>query len=344
MQIINDLYISNYKSIRELHLECSRINVFVGEPNVGKSNILEAIDLSFLPSMLNINSKVIPESDIDVKRYFRADDVANLFHLGDLSKPISVRNSGLAFDIELKYLDTSPARFELKKSDGGFVTIDNEFRPLSTQYFGSPIKPYRYLSTVTRHDDLNFIDKLMPPFGNNLHKVIQYNKDLQDTFGNILADQGWELNVVINEKKMLIQRYISKGIIFTLPWEALADTLKIYFFYLAAIRHNNASVVTLEEPEVHSFPRFISSIGDAIIETSERQFFIATHSPYLLTNLIENTPETDLSVFACSYDKEQSETKARKLTRDELSELLDFGVDIFFNINRYVTNGTEHRP
>ena len=37
--------IKNFKSIKDLRLDCKRINVFIGKPNVGKSNILEALGL-----------------------------------------------------------------------------------------------------------------------------------------------------------------------------------------------------------------------------------------------------------------------------------------------------------
>ena len=43
--IIKKLRIQNFKSIKDLELDCSRINVFIGKPNVGKSNILEALSL-----------------------------------------------------------------------------------------------------------------------------------------------------------------------------------------------------------------------------------------------------------------------------------------------------------
>ena len=39
------LEIKNFKSIEHLDIECRRINVLIGEPNTGKSNILEALGL-----------------------------------------------------------------------------------------------------------------------------------------------------------------------------------------------------------------------------------------------------------------------------------------------------------
>ena len=47
---IDYINISNFKSIRDLKLEgLTRINLFIGKPNVGKSNILEAFGVFSLP-------------------------------------------------------------------------------------------------------------------------------------------------------------------------------------------------------------------------------------------------------------------------------------------------------
>ena len=43
--MINELEIHNFKSIKDLTLPCKRFNVFIGEANTGKSNILEALGL-----------------------------------------------------------------------------------------------------------------------------------------------------------------------------------------------------------------------------------------------------------------------------------------------------------
>jgi AAA15 family ATPase/GTPase len=43
--MITKLSIANFKSIRQLNIDCKKINLFIGEPNTGKSNILEALAL-----------------------------------------------------------------------------------------------------------------------------------------------------------------------------------------------------------------------------------------------------------------------------------------------------------
>ena len=46
---IKSLTIVNFKSIKHLDLNCKRINIFIGKPNVGKSNILEGLGLFSVP-------------------------------------------------------------------------------------------------------------------------------------------------------------------------------------------------------------------------------------------------------------------------------------------------------
>jgi hypothetical protein len=43
--MISKLSVRNFKSIKELDIDCARVNLFIGEPNTGKSNILEALGL-----------------------------------------------------------------------------------------------------------------------------------------------------------------------------------------------------------------------------------------------------------------------------------------------------------
>jgi len=43
--MIKRLEIKNFKSIKQLELDCKRVNIFIGGPNSGKSNILEGIGI-----------------------------------------------------------------------------------------------------------------------------------------------------------------------------------------------------------------------------------------------------------------------------------------------------------
>ena len=344
--MINNLQINNYKSINQIDLSCSRINVLIGEPNSGKSNILEALDLSYLSWLIHSNNiaELSGFEKVDIKNFFRADKVDRLFHLGDTSRTVSIIHSGFSIDTFLKFNNKNDENiFECSNSNGSITEFDNNFiQKENTQYYSCPIKPYRFKDNIQWHDSGNYIHTLMPPFGNNLYNVILRNKSFQETIKDFTEDYGFELNIDTSTNQILIQLRINEGLVYSIPYKAIADTFKRFLFHLAVIRYNNASVITLDEPDAHSFPKYVSFLADEIIEAANTQFFIATHSPYLLNNLIENTPANDLAVFVCGYDKNKSEPIVKKLSLEDLSELIDYGVDIFFNINKYLDDRIEY--
>ena len=346
--MIQNLHIRNYKSINQLDLDCSRINILIGEPNSGKSNILEALDLSYLSRMMGINegNQKAGKELIDLKVFFRVNKVADMFYLGNLTTPISVIHSDVSPDTHIEYKydeDKDMNFFEFKNSNNSFTNFDNDFVSLEPHlFYSSPIKPYRYKSSIQFHDTGNHISNLMPPFGNNLSNVIQSNEDMRLLIKEYAEKNNFELNLDRVTGNISIQLRINEGLVYNLNYEALADTFKRILFYVTAVRHNNASVITLDEPDTHAFPPYVSYLADEIIKQKKPQFFIATHNPYLLNNFIENSPSGELSVFVCSYNNLDRITTAKKLSDKDLSELLDYGVDIFFNLNRYSNDSIEY--
>lgn len=354
-QMIKNLYISNYKSIDKLNLDCERINVFVGEPNTGKSNILEALDLSFLSWMMEMNENIIRVNEtningkielIDLKKYFRIDKAEKLFHLGNLSEPIVIFHPGFSYDTSLEFKndkETDKNFFQLNTSGNPRTFFDNDLIPIEPiQFFGSPIKPYRYKSNIQFHDIGNYINRLMPPFGNNLAKVIFHNSDIQEFAKDFAAEYGFDFNINSVTNELNIQLRLNEGLVYTLPFDALAETFKRILFYLSAVLHNNGYIITLDEPDTHAFPNYVSLLADKIKEQKNNQFFITTHNPYLLNQLIEQTSKGDLAIFVCGFNKSEKSTTAKRLSDEELSELNDYGVDIFFNLNRYLNDGIEY--
>ncbi|MDZ7336887.1 MAG: AAA family ATPase, partial [candidate division KSB1 bacterium] len=43
--MISILEIKNFKSIKHITLDCRKVNIFIGKPNTGKSNILESVSI-----------------------------------------------------------------------------------------------------------------------------------------------------------------------------------------------------------------------------------------------------------------------------------------------------------
>lgn len=355
-QMIKTLHIRNYKSIKELDLYgCERINVFVGDPNTGKSNILEALDLSYLSEMLGMNESILKWNErnpddkkeiIDLKKFFRLDNIVSLFNSGNIRKPLYVASPEVSYcNYSLEYKTDSPAKKNyFRWHAAGTTDFDNDFNKIDKNQssYGSPIVPFRYKNDMQFHDIGNYHYNLMPPFGNNLADVIYHDSNLRKIAVDFAYEYGFELVINLVKHEISFQEKLNDGIIYQIPFKAFADTFKRMLFHIAAVKDNNASVITLDEPDTHAFPNYVSLLADEIIEQKKNQFFITTHNPYLFGELIEQTPKGDLAVFVCGFDKSKKSTYAKKLTDEDLSELLDYGVDIFFNLNRYLNDGIEY--
>lgn len=81
---LRSVSIKNFKSVDSVVLsDCRRINVLIGRPNVGKSNILEALALFDVPYMVNTANK-------SIKNIVRIENTADIFHNGQYSIPVTV--------------------------------------------------------------------------------------------------------------------------------------------------------------------------------------------------------------------------------------------------------------
>ncbi len=69
---IDNLEIKNFKSLKHVKLKCKRINIFIGKPNVGKSNLLEVLSL-FIAPYCDPNKKFLED-------YVRYEKLRNLFY------------------------------------------------------------------------------------------------------------------------------------------------------------------------------------------------------------------------------------------------------------------------
>ena len=90
--------------------------------------------------------------------------------------------------------------------------------------------------------------------------------------------------------------------------------------------------VFLEEPENNLFPPTQSRLVDWLLNLTEGEhansFFIATHSPYVLGELLRK--KTPMGLFFI-YEKDGS-TIVKTATDEDMQNIYDYGVDAFFNI------------
>jgi AAA15 family ATPase/GTPase len=143
---------------------------------------------------------------------------------------------------------------------------------------------------------------------------------------------GLDLNIDMGEQALKILK--KKGnYILTLPFLLTADTLSRTAFYISAILSNENSSLIFEEPETKIYSPFIETLVEQLIDSKTNQFFITSHNNYLL-NTILNSPEKDVAVFIVDIDN--YETTIHRLTPDEIDEIKNGNIDLFYNIEDYL--------
>ncbi|GBD34326.1 DNA replication and repair protein RecF [bacterium HR35] len=327
--MIKNLKIENFKSIKSVEIDCKKINVFIGEPNTGKSNILEALGLI---SFVQYFGKYIGGNSSDVlKKFVRFKYIQDLFFNKDVSKEVIVSFPEEVFKIN----QVSISSFALTFNNQNLVSFDNvgnlnsPFQQFQSKY---DIKFFRYFYRINFPSKLS--GGLLPPDGENLVEAIRTNPELMDLIGELLRDFGYELLLRETEGEIEIVRKF-RATLLSYPYNSISDTLQRLIFYLTAIKTNKNSVLVFEEPEAHSFPYYVSSLSEIIAnDTNNNQYFISTHNPYFLISLLEKTAYEDINVFITKL--EEYETKLFKVSEKGIKEMLSLDKDLFLNLDEFI--------
>lgn len=99
------------------------------------------------------------------------------------------------------------------------------------------------------------------------------------------------------------------------------------------------SEIFLEEPEDNLFPPTQCLLVNWLIDLIQQHndmLFIATHSPYVLNQLIKLSPEGMNVFFTHHLDDGGMTYSVRYLSDYEVHEIYDNGVDMFFNFELYL--------
>lgn len=312
------LIVNNFKSIKHLELDCKKVNIFIGKPNTGKSNILESVGIFSLPYG-------------NIKNFVRFQNMTDLFYDHALSeKPeVSIDSNTVC---EIKFNGNV---FNIVGQGQEFnFNVEANYQGEHGPRFISgmpPFKSYKFTEIDTfpvKQDTF-----LRPPAGENLLLILQTNKELKKTAENLFDEYGLKLMFVPEESKIKIGKLIDNTII-SYPYTLVSDTLQRIIFHLAAIETNQKSVIVLEEPESHSFPYYTTFLAERIALDKTNQYFIATHNPYFLLSILEKTPKDDLGIFITYFEGYQ--TKVKSIKKEDMADIYDLGADVFINVDKFL--------
>lgn len=344
MKLIDTIEIKNFKSIRHQKIErCKRINVFIGYPNVGKSNILEAIGLF---CYLRLTKELFELKDICRVKHF-----SELFFNQDYKESIGIKineqldlklglNTFGELGVEIGILEEvnktafKNMLFGLQISAGNKLSSYNDVPEPAYNKIAPVVKKYDFKPDIQLNRQTSL--SLSVPYGDNLLDVLQGNSTLRKDIIGIFETYKLRLFIDRSDQSIKFFKELNDGTAISVPYHQVADTLRRLIFYKAAIETNTEAALLFEEPEAHMFPPYIRKFTSDVIFDKTNQFFIATHSPYVLDAFLEDAPN-DVAIYLVDYVN--GESKIHLLSQQDIEEIRDYGVDLFFNIESYLRHG-----
>jgi len=309
-------------------MPCKKLNIFIGEPNSGKSNIIEAL-------ALQSQNALGQELNRDIFRY---KAIGDLFFDFNINSPIEVFTSelqtSLSYPIRENRTPENQFSFTLNKNEANvrptMMLHDGKVSGTSQGSLGQTNVHYYEYKRLTRFHHA-YMPHLSVPFGENLPSLLLANADYKKWVSDFLQSKGLTLTMKPTENDMSVSKFVD-GAIYSYPYFAISETLQRIIFYSIAIKSNLNSTMLFDEPEANTFPFYTKFLAERIALDESNQFFITTHNPYLLLSLIEKSKSTDLNV--CIVEMKDYQTKVNVLNSDQISKVLDFSSDVFFNFNQ----------
>lgn len=319
--MIGQVHIQNYKSVRDLEFNSKRVNLFIGEPNTGKTNILEALAL--------LSEGVHGPSEF--REVFRFRSIADLFTDQQVSNSVIVKTSECHCSLTFK---SGQFDFTVSRPGGAdkqSYSLDQSGNTSSWINVQRGVKYYRFVSG--RQSTNQAFGTLQAPFGVNLASVLYTNKSLRRRVSDLFRTRNFNLEIRPVEMELRIAKNIDDEL-YSFPYESVSETWRRIVFYMAVFETNQNSTLLLDEPETNTFPFYTTYLAERIALDETNQFFLTTHNPYVLGSIVGKTPAKDLAVFVASM--ENFATKLQPVSPNGLTKILDYGPDAFMNLDKLV--------
>ncbi|WP_455679914.1 ATP-dependent nuclease [Streptococcus sp.] len=360
---IEKLQINNFRSFKNIGNEISdleQLNIFTGKNNVGKTNVLRALNLFFNPELYNssIDMNAIKQitgggtKDPVIKIYFIYDELergkSNKYYIKlDLNKKkyiSSSKNSKLADSNKIRdYLQSKFKCIYLSTTDQDLSSqAYNLINDMILQYFKKKHKvirntiddfekQYRNLLSTFKdqissiESDLNEQFELFRENGIGITPKlsIQENTKITDF---LLSNMNLQLDddyaQIINAKGAGVQR---------------TSVILLTFFLLNEIFQNKNKVVLLDEPEAFLYPLLTSGLKESIKkmvsqENSNSQIFVTTHSREFLKEINNRY----FRFYNITQKKEIQEFKRSKNDEDIVKYSIVNGYEVDVSIKNQV--------
>ncbi|MHA1595410.1 MAG: AAA family ATPase [Candidatus Baldrarchaeia archaeon] len=357
--MITSLEIKNYRAIKSCKIEgLSRVNVFIGRNNSGKSSLLEAIYLA--SAAFKFEERLHKKDGISDKisyllnrRGFRGltwdRDREVLWHMYKCEDPI---------EVEFVFCDGIKLKTKLFEwHEHPILEVPyRDFDHMCLIHYGAVNSKNKSMMKTSTDLVMRVLDEFV---GGRGEKVRRFLSDMEFIDANLMREIEhvekilWRDLLKYRLDKIIIRMlksgydveaeditYVPYGEIFQLVVKLpdaivrvddLGDGAKVSMMIIMVAALSKNTAVLIEEPENHQHPSGLAKTLEIFLEMvmeNRVQAFITTHSLELikLLNAIAREKNVDVAIFFMERDK-AGNVNVRRLTPENVSVLDRMGID-----------------
>lgn len=291
--MIKNAEIHNFRGIRQTVInDFSRINVFFGKNNCGKSSLLEALFL-----VTGISNPILPITINNLRGYIRTkrEDLATDFYNQDISIPILLKSE---LDTEIREVEISLIQSNSKKVNlaelaggsntiaGSFYGIKHEFRLNGNRYHSELVIPEDTESQAKVNVDNRYSERILSEYIPSNYPLIDYSQHLEQLFKNKQEDKVLKTLRQIDKRIVGItivgkQLMVDTGDNRRYPINMMGDGMRKIVSLLANLYDRKSGILLIDEVDngfhFSAMPILWKAIIDAAV-TNEIQVFATTHN------------------------------------------------------------------
>jgi len=331
--MIEKIHIENFKSIYDLEIETSRINLLIGENGSGKSNLLEALVFISASDSNKLDNEFLVSRGIRVTEpqfmrsafddYLEDENIEVLISFNKTSKEYSFYNRNTNYS-QWEEDNTNSANLEISNSDLNPKVLKEYLLHLNT-------KLENFLIYSPENTSLRIFEKegQIQPLGINgegllkLLKVINNYEDKTyiETIINSLQLFNWFEDIEIptdlksNENKIVIkdkylhqefdQRSANEGFLF------------ILFYITLLVAKETPKAFAIDNIDASLNPKLCTKLMTILTHLAkkyDKQIFLTTHNPAILDGI--DLGDEEQKLFVVSRNK-QGHTRMKNITLED---------------------------